>query len=435
MEGLRRAHDGDPAGTVDGGAYGGLREPGNDGIRTAGDRSVRPVSSSIRARNVQLPIIPTVAGWIAETPGTISLGQGVAYYGPPPEALRAAARFLESPGGHSYKPDAGIPELREAFQEKLLRENGIDAPFERRIIVTAGANQAFANAVLAVCDPGDEVVLLAPYYFNHEMAVALAGCVPVCVQTDANYLPRLGAIEAAVTPRTRAVVTVSPNNPAGVVYSREVLSEINRFCERRGIYHISDEAYEYFTYDGAEHFSPGSPGGDGHTISIYSLSKAYGMASWRIGFLVAPEHIFDDLIKIQDTIIVCAPAVSQAAALEALRIGRGYCESHLEVIGKIRRRVRERLEEVPELLAVPESRGAFYFLAKVNTSMDDLSLAERLVRDHKVAAIPGRTFGIEEGCCLRIAYGSLTPETAEAGIDRLIDGLRAILARISHHGS
>lgn len=388
---------------------------------------MRPLAPSERARNVQLPIIPTVGGWIAETPGTISLGQGVAYYGPPPEAMRAVDRFLATPGSHPYQPDAGMADLRAAFEEKLRKENGIDAPFERRIIVTAGANQAFFNAVLAICDPGDEVILLVPYYFNHEMAIALAGCRPVCVPTDGNHQPRIDAIEAAVTPRTRAVVTVSPNNPTGAVYSREALTEINSLCARHGIYHVSDEAYEYFTYDGAEHFSPGSLGGDEHTISIYSLSKAYGMASWRIGFLVAPEHLFEELIKVQDTVIVCAPAISQAVAREALRIGRGYCERHIEVIDKVRRQVLRRLAGASDLLSVPPSRGAFYFFAKVRTAMDDLQLAERLVREHGVAAIPGRTFGIGRECCLRISYGSLTLETAAEGIDRLINGLRKIL--------
>jgi aspartate/methionine/tyrosine aminotransferase len=385
------------------------------------------MSSSRRANGVQLPIIPTVAGWIAETPGAISLGQGVAYYGPPPEATKVLERFSSTPGSHPYKPDAGLPELRKAFEEKLRAENGIDAPFERRILVTAGANQAFFNAVLAICDPGDEVILLTPYYFNHEMAIALASCRAVCVPTDEDFRPRLDAIEASVTPRTRAVVTVSPNNPTGVVYTRETLTEINRLCARRGIYHISDEAYEYFTYDGAEHFSPGSLGGEEHTISLYSLSKAYGMASWRIGFLVAPSHLFDDLIKIQDTVIICAPAVSQAVALEALRIGRGYCQNRLEVIAGVRRRILDRLSSVPGFLSIPDSQGAFYFLAKVKASMDDLQLAERLVREHKVAVIPGRTFGITEGCFLRISYGSLKMETAAEGVDRLIAGLRAIL--------
>ena len=384
---------------------------------------------SRRASGVQLPVIPLVAGWIAETPGTISLGQGVAGYGPPPEATRVLERFSAVPGNHLYKPDAGIPELRKAFEEKLRRENGIEAPFERRILVTAGGNQAFLNAVLGICDPGDEVILLTPYYFNHEMAIALAACRAVCVPTDGSYRPRLEAIEAAVTPQTRAVVTVSPNNPAGVVYSKEALADINLLCARRGIFHISDEAYEHFTWDGAAHFSPGSLDRGEHTISLFSLSKSYGMASWRIGFLVAPEPLFDDLIKIQDTVIVCAPAVSQAVALEALRVGRGYRERHLGSIAQVRREVLAHLESAPDLLTIPPSQGAFYFLAKVHTKVTDLELTERLIREHRVAVIPGGTFGITDGCFLRISYGSLTMETAAEGIDRLVNGLRSILGR------
>ncbi|MBS1244326.1 MAG: aspartate/tyrosine/aromatic aminotransferase, partial [Deltaproteobacteria bacterium] len=250
---------------------------------------------SNRAAGVQLPIIPIVAGWIAETPGTISLGQGVVHYGPPPAALAAIPGFLATVPHHQYIPDAGLPELRSAFEEKLRDENGIEAPFDRRIYVTAGANQAFHNAVLAICDPGDEVILLSPYYFNHEMAITLASAVPVPVPVDERLQPDLQAIAAAITQRTRAIVTVSPNNPTGAVYPRETLAAIHTLCAERGIYHVSDEAYEYFTYDGVRHFSPGSLGGD-HTISLYSLSKAYGMASWRVGFLVAPEHLHRDLM-------------------------------------------------------------------------------------------------------------------------------------------
>ncbi len=383
--------------------------------------------SSRRAAGVQMPIIPTVAGWIAETPGTISLGQGVVGYGPPAGATRAIPGFLARAGFHKYLQDAGLPELRAAFEEKLRRENGIDAPFARRIIVTAGANQAFLNTVLCICDPGDEVVLLAPYYFNHHMAVALAGARPVAVPTDANYQPRLSAIAEAMTPRTRAVVTVSPNNPTGAVYPEETLRAINRLCGERGVFHISDEAYEYFTYDGAAHCSPGSGANGAHTISLFSLSKSHGMASWRVGFLVAPEPLYDDLLKIQDTNAICAPAIAQCVGLAAMRAGRAWRASRLRSIAAVRRAVFERLAAVPELLTVPESRGAFYFFVKVRTALPALRLAERLVREHRVAVIPGETFGAGDGCYLRIGYGSLSGRTAAEGIGRLVNGLASIL--------
>jgi aspartate/methionine/tyrosine aminotransferase len=384
------------------------------------------LSPSSRASRVQLPIIPTVAAWIAETPGTISLGQGVVHYGPPPSVLASVPGFLERFPHHRYVPDAGLPELREAFETKLRAENGIVAPFARRIFVTAGGNQAFFNTVLAICDPGDEVILLAPYYFNHEMAVALASAVPVPVPTDDALQPDLRAIEAAITERTRAVVTVSPNNPTGAVYPEGSLTAIHRMCAARGIYHISDEAYEYFTYDGGRHFSPGSLGGE-HAISLFSFSKAYGMASWRTGILVAPEHLYDDLMKVQDTVVICAPAISQFVASEALRQGRQYCLSRLPELARIRRKALHRLEAAADLLTVPPALGAFYLFARVNTDLSAIAVAERLVREHRVAVIPGETFGTTSGCWLRLAYGSLQEDAALEGIDRLLAGLRAIV--------
>jgi len=386
------------------------------------------LSPSNRAAGVQLPIIPIAAGWIAETPGTISLGQGVVHYGPPAAAVAAIPEFLRTVPHHRYIPDAGLPELRKAFEEKLRAENGIDAPYERRILVTVGANQAFLNAVLAICDPGDEVILLSPYYFNHEMAVALASAVPVTVPVDSRMQPDLPAIEAAITERTRAVVTVSPNNPTGAVYPRETLAAIHRLCAERGIYHISDEAYEYFTYGGARHFSPGSLGGD-HVISLFSLSKAYGMASWRVGFLVAPEHLHRDLMKIQDTAVVSGSAISQYVGLRAMEAGRAHCASHLPSLARVRETALAMLSAVPDLLEAPPAEGAFYLFARINTGMSGVTLSERLVREHKVAVIPGETFGVASGCWLRIAYGSLREETAVEGIERLVNGLRAILRR------
>ena len=386
------------------------------------------LAPSSRAAGVQLPIIPIVAGWIAETPGTISLGQGVVHYGPPAAALAAILEFLATVPHHQYIPDAGLPELREAFERKLRAENGIDAPFERGIYVTVGANQAFLNAVLAICDPGDEVILLSPYYFNHEMAITLASAIPVPVPVDERLQPDLPAIAAAITERTRAIVTVSPNNPTGAVYPRETLAAIHRLCAKRRIYHVSDEAYEYFTYDGARHFSPGSLGGE-HVISLYSLSKAYGMASWRVGFLVAPEHLHRDLMKIQDTVVVSGSAISQFVGLRAMREGRGYCAARLPSLATVRKEVLARLSAVRDLVEVPPATGAFYLFVKVVTGMSAIALSERLVREHKVAVIPGETFGVTRGCWLRIAYGSLREETVVEGIDRLITGLRAILDR------
>ena len=320
-----------------------------------------PWSESARMRGVQPPVIPIVAELIRAHPGTISLGQGVVYYGPPPQAkARVGEFFADNNDNHKYKPVDGIPLLRDRLVNKLARENRTRVDGSRRLVVTAGGNMAFMNAALAVADVGDEVILQSPYYFNHEMAVRIAGCVPVFVPTDENYQLRPGAIEAAVTPRTRAVVTVSPNNPTGAVYPEAALREVNALCARRGVYHVHDEAYEYFLYDGAAHFSPGAiAGGEGHTICLHSLSKSYGFASWRIGYMVIPDHLYDAVRKVQDTVLICPPVVSQYAAAGALDAGRAYCDLHRPGIEKVRQTLRGELKHFGDAVHVPPADGAF----------------------------------------------------------------------------
>ena len=178
----------------------------------------RDYAQSRRLAAVQPPVIPIVGRWIAETAGTISLGQGIVSYGPPPEVLDAVRRFGSSLPDHRYGPVEGAPELVEKIESKLAQENGIAVRPASRVFVTAGGNQAFVNAILAVADPGDEIILPTPYYFNHEMAVVISGAVPVGVPTGRDYQLDLDASATAITSRTRAIVTVSPNNPTGAVY-------------------------------------------------------------------------------------------------------------------------------------------------------------------------------------------------------------------------
>ena len=384
--------------------------------------------STTRIRNVQPPVIPIIAELIRRNPGTISLGQGIVAYGPPAEALEALRTFGRTPADHRYGPVEGSPELVEAIRAKLAAENCIDVGPERRIVVTAGGNMAFVNAMLAITDPGDEVILQTPFYFNHDMAVVLAGCRTVTVPTDERYQLRPDVIRAAITPRTRAVVTISPNNPSGAVYAEPALREVNTLCATHGLYHVHDEAYEYFTYDGARHFSPGStPGSAPHTISLFSLSKTYGMASWRIGYMVIPEHLFEAVNKIQDTNLICPPAASQAVACAALGVGASYCRERVAELAGVRHLVLDALAGVADRCTVPQPDGAFYCLARVHTSMDPLALVERLIADHGVAAVPGSAFGLTDGCYLRVSYGALDKETVAEGISRLVKGLRALV--------
>jgi aspartate/methionine/tyrosine aminotransferase len=381
-----------------------------------------------RMNRVQLPLIPFVSELIRNHPGTISLGQGVVNYPPPPEAIASLQTFLSCDRNHLYQAVTGIEPLVEAIAQKLTTDNQVEVTEANEIVVTAGSNMGFLSTILAITQAGDEIILNTPYYFNHEMAITMANCHPVLVNTDEKYQLDLQAIAQGITPKTRAVVTISPNNPTGAVYSRASLQAVNDLCRDRGIYHISDEAYEYFTYDGVEHISPASfPDSANHTISLFSLSKAYGFASWRIGYLVIPQHLLLPLQKVQDTNLICPPVVSQYAALGALTVGKSYCQQHLIEIAQVRKVVREQLQSIKQIAAIAPAAGAFYFWLKVNTELDDLELVKQLIEQDRVAAIPGSTFGMKKGCYLRIAYGSLQLSTATAGIERLIKGLKRVV--------
>lgn len=382
---------------------------------------------SRRLAAVQAPVIPIVGRWTAETPGTISLGQGVVSYEPPPEAIEAARRFGSSLSDHRYGPVEGLPDLVRTIEVKLARENRIPVGPASRVFVTAGGNQAFLTAALAVTDPGDEILLPTPYYFNHEMAIVMAGATAGGVPTRNDYQLDMDGIERAITSRTRAVVTVSPNNPTGAVYPEAALRALNALCSRHGIFHIHDEAYEYFTYGGLRHFSPGClEGASGHTISLFSLSKAYGMASWRIGYMVVPESLTEAVNKIQDTLLICPPAVSQHAALAALQVGRAYARPHLERLDAMRQVTFDALSAADVPCEVPPAGGAFYYLVRVHSALDAMTLAERLIREHRVAVIPGSAFADPAPCSIRISYGALDPESIREGLRRLVGGLRAL---------
>jgi aspartate/methionine/tyrosine aminotransferase len=380
-----------------------------------------------RIASVQAPIIPILGELMRASPGTISLGQGVVSFGPPPEAIRSLASFPASADDHRYGAVDGTEALVAALCEKLAADNLIRPDSAMRVVVTAGGNMAFMNAVLAITDPGDEVILQSPYYFNHDMAITMAGCRTVPVDSDPQYQLRPGAIARAITPRTRAVVTISPNNPSGAVYPEAAIRAVNALCAERGLYHVHDEAYEYFTFDGRRHFSPGSiPGAADHTISLFSMSKTFGMASWRIGYMVIPARLFDAVNKIQDTILICPPLVSQHVALAALRVGSSYCRDKVAELAAVRDVVLAAFDAIADICTVPRPDGAFYCLARVHTLLDPLTLVERLIAEHRVAAVPGTAFGLD-GCSLRVSYGALDAATVAEGMERLVSGLRAIV--------
>lgn len=391
-----------------------------------------------RLAQVQTPVIPVMGELIRSTPGTLSLGQGMAHWGPPPQALEAAQRaLLDDRELNAYGPVAGEPALLAALAGWLREQHHLDLDHSA-LVVCAGSNMAFNAVVQVLCDPGDELILPVPYYFNHAMAIQLAGGRPVPV--DAGLIPDPAALEAAITARTRAIVTVSPNNPSGAVIPQAVLRAINHLCAERGLLHISDEAYELFVHGPVPHFSPGSLAGSAaHTVSLYSLSKAYGMAGWRMGYAALPRSLQPALAKVIDTFEICPTLLSQRAAAAALATDPAWAGERVAGLAHRRSQVLEAVRQWQgegrpvRLWAEPD--GAFYGLLVVDRVMagggQPLSsdgLMERLVLEHGVATVSGSAFGLElpGACVLRLSYGMLGDADLAEALQRLGHGLASL---------
>ena len=378
-----------------------------------------------RTKGIQRAPIQQLLSEVDIPKDVISLGQGVPFFGPPREAVDAACSSLYH--SYSYTNDAGDINLLEAISRKLYRENRLSVDPDRNIIVTSGANQAFMNTILAITKPGDDVILFSPLYFNHIMAVKLAGCNPVIIPVDEDsYLPSIDVLQDSITDRTRAIVTVSPNNPTGAVYPEYILRGINQLCMDKKLYHISDEVYEYYVFDDAIHISPAVFDDSlDYTITIFSFSKSFGMSGYRIGYMVIPSSIYDEVMKVQDTNTICAPISSQVAARVAIDIGKKYLEEFYPTLSRVRSLFIEKLM-LEENIVFHMTRGGYYFLFRLKTTLSDWDVSKKLIEDYGVITLPGSIFSTSSPS-LRVSYGNLDVETAEEGLTRLINGLRGIL--------
>lgn len=379
------------------------------------------------------PVIARVGALMRQRPDALSLAQGMVAWAPPPGVRRAVSLAMAEVDQRldRYGPLQGEAPLLEAVRRELTEARGLDLEGSD-LLVTAGSNMAFNAIAQVLCDPGDEVVLPLPFYFNHAMAIRLAGGVPVPVA--AGLVPDPDRLAAAITPRSRAIVTVSPSNPSGLVTPPEVLAAINRLCHRHGLLHVSDEAYAEFVHGSVPHRSPGRlPGSGAHTVSLFSLSKAYGMAGWRVGYAAVPRQLMGALAKVQDTVLICPPQVCQRGALAALEAGPAWCRPHIVALGQRRRQLLTAVAAAQadglalELLGPPD--GAFYGLLQFPCTIDGDALLRWLVLEHAVAALPGESFGLPvaggQGL-LRLSYGGLDAADLEEALRRLFQALAGL---------
>lgn len=391
-----------------------------------------PPAPARRLASVHESVIPQLGALLQQRPDALSLAQGMVNWAPPAAAREALAEALRrAPPDASldrYGAVQGDPALLQAVRLELGEHQGLDLE-DSALLVTAGSNMAFNAIAQVILDPGDEVILPLPWYFNHVMAIQLAGGRPVGVQAGA--IPDPACLAAAITPRTRAIVTISPGNPSGVVIPGPVLAAINRICADHGLFHVSDEAYAAFVHGDVPHVPPGRlRGSGGHTITLHSLSKAYGMAGWRVGYAAVPQRLLNGLIQVQDTVLICPPRPMQVAAIAALAAGPDWIAPRVAELGLRRRELLDALEAARErglpISFSPVPDGAFYLLLRCATRLNGPALAKRLLLDHGVATLPGEGFGLSaaaDWASLRLSYGMLDASGLAIAVERLRRGL------------
>ncbi len=355
----------------------------------------------------------------------ISLGQSVPFFGPPHQMLDAVRDALDSfgPRLHTYGPDAGIPELRESIAAKLRDFNGVSFDPDTQLLVTPGSNQAFMVVMTTILEPGDEVAITSPYYFNHHMAIELCGGVvrEIHLSEEDGFQMTMEDVEAALTERTRAVVIISPNNPTGTVYRSEEIATITRELTERGIYVISDDAYEVFCYDGASHTSvAGLADSTDNVITLGSLSKTFGMTGWRIGYIAASAELCRQALKVQDAMAICAPIVSQVAATAALEQMPDYPLGMIAELDERRSILENTLDEIPAL-HWNKTDGALFAMVRADVGGEEGELAWELLDRAEVLTVPGSAFGKQWEGFLRISYGCSPRDRYEEALSRLVE--------------
>jgi aspartate/methionine/tyrosine aminotransferase len=373
---------------------------------------------SRRTRNTEMPIMQVMKS-LDRPEGTIDLSQGIPFFGPPEEAVRDAVK--ETNRSHRYGPDAGDTDLREEIVGKLERENGIVGIGVDEVMVTAGANIGFLNTITSICDVGDNVILLDPFYFNHGMTLDILGVEHrhVGSTTGENFLEDLLVRE--IDDSTKAIVIVSPNNPTGEVMDRRSLDLIVDICLKNDLWLISDETYEKFCYE-SDHISPASLGADLPVISLFSFSKSHGMSGWRQGYMTYPGVLNDSLLKVQDTTVICPSRIGQRLALNCLRDHPSYTRNFLPELDRVRKRVIRWLKSHSGILSAPHPSGAFYSMPVFSThDVNSMELATEILRDARVLLVPGRPFGMDAPPALRIAYGNVRYDQMDEALRRLDD--------------
>ena len=361
----------------------------------------------------------------AEGIDVCGFGAGEPDFDTPEHIKRAAIEALEA-GFTKYTPNAGIPELRQAIADKLVADNGLNYR-AGQVVVSNGAKHACYNAILATCQPGDEVIIPAPYWVSYPDMVRLVGAEPVIVPTSERngWKMRAEDFENAMTPRTKMLIMNSPGNPTGSVYTREELEAIVNVAAEEDIYVLSDEIYEKLVYDDVKHVSIASLSKEAYdlTITVNGFSKSYAMTGWRLGYLAAPDAVTRAVDSIQSHTSSNPSSFSQYGALAALKGDQQPLADMREEFDMRRNYMFDRLSKISNVTAV-KPQGAFYILVNISQlGLTSQNFADRLLSKANVAVVPGAAFGDDR--TVRFSYAT-SLDVIKKGLDRFQDFCRTL---------
>jgi aspartate aminotransferase len=347
-----------------------------------------------------------------------------------PTHIKEAAKQALDRGKTKYGPAAGEPKLRQAIADKLRADNQLDYQ-AKNVIVTNGGKHSLFNLMLALIEPGDEVIIPAPYWLSYPEMVRLAGGTPVIVETSQEQEYRITAdqLRNAITPRSKLFVLNSPSNPTGTVYTLAELKALAEVIVERDLLVVSDEIYEKILYDGAEHVSIGALGSEifQRTLISNGFAKSYSMTGWRVGYLAGSLELIQaiDTIQSHSTSNVCTFA--QYGAIAALESSQACLQEMLAAFTQRRQVMLDRIRAIPRL-SCPTPNGAFYVFVDISQlGMTSLEFSDALLEAQKVAVIPGISFGADR--CIRFSYAT-DMESIEKGMDRLNQFVGSLSAKI-----
>ncbi len=373
---------------------------------------------------ITLSAIKKMAMLSAKTEGAVSLAWGLPSFRTPEYIRKGTAERMETdPEAGMYALPDGLKELRDLVARIHFRETGVSIDPDENVLITAGNMQGLNTMFHVITDPGDEIIVTDPGFASHINQIKLCRGNPVFwkLNEDKGWSLDLDRLQALITPRTKAIVLVSPSNPTGKIFSREELLEVGRIAKKNNILILLDDPYRYFTYENRDkYFNLASEEAlADHIVYMFTFSKAFAMSGWRLGYMILPGHLKKEALKVHDATMICTPRISQIAGSVALQGKMDHIAEFEDILASRRELIQQRLDRVPHVFEYVKPEGAYYVFPRIKAEhKDSYDFSLKLLSEAKVALTPGSAFGPSGENHVRIAF-CVSEDNINLAFDRI----------------